>query len=73
MWHSYHQSFAFLHYNVLSALDFKSVYVSADSMSLPFKWGQWQTFVWARLRAALASFLTINSGSGEETCPGMKK
>lgn len=65
--------FAFLWYNALSALTFKSLCVCVSckpySMPLPFLWQWWhfQTFVPACLSAAAASFLTIKSGSREET------
>lgn len=45
------------------------------STLLPFVWAQlhFQTFIPACLSAAPASFLTVKSGSGEVTGPGMKK
>lgn len=43
--------------------------VSQITVCLPVVWGQWhfQTFVWACLRAAPASFLTIKSAGRKET------
>lgn len=71
-----YRPFACQHYTALSALDLDlMVYMSSYSMSLPLAlWdsGIFPTFVSACLSAGSASFLTIKSGSGEETDRGWK-